>query len=374
MPAVLGAAVVAIVVAAIAGGGGEGSVERPDRATSTTFAASFSGSPTTAPGAVADRFTPPFGLPAGVVLVGLTDDGRRVSSRLAFGEVLTRPVDELEDVDQIGAQVPGFAVDSFAVFRNGPGIVVPADIDEPMATLGPYCAVLGPVESRVWVAVSCPPGPAGPPMIIQRVPVAGLMHSTPIELPSVAEPRGGDGRGGLLLATDAGTYLIDADGHGPDLLTRNRLLAVGADITVELACDEQLQCHVQVVDRDTGVVRTLPAPSGADRPLDLEGGLSPDGRWMVLPDPLGENPSAGVLLEDLATGEAQPIDAAVSVFGVGDVGSTALVWTPDSSWILWVDRRGGLRAMEMETRTVHYVGERTALDKLSSFTLVPLSG
>jgi hypothetical protein len=147
-----------------------GATDEPDTAASPTTSAlsieppSTTNGPSTTAGAVRERFTAPFGLPAGMTLVGLTR-GQRVTARLAFGEVVARPIEEsvLDQVDDGYLDfLTGFAVGQNAVFQLGQAMVVPVDIDRPTELLSSSCGAFGPVRDRMWI-VDCASSEDEPP-------------------------------------------------------------------------------------------------------------------------------------------------------------------------------------------------------------------
>jgi len=372
-------AVAGIVVAgAVLTGRGNESVQAQPTTTTATSTSSASSPSTTEGAPLVEHFTPPAQMPAGITLVGLTEDHRRFSARIAFGEVTSRRLDQAVN-DEIGDQLDyvfglGFPVGHEAIFRTNPPLVVPSETTSPARVLDPTCGLFGPVGDRVW-SVRCS-DELGAPLEVAEAPVDGIMRREEVEVPAAAQPVGVDGNGGLVLRAASGYYVLAEDGTTPQLLTRNELLAVSATVLVERACDEQLECRLQVVDRATGVARPLELESVGSYFAVLEGALSPDGRWLVLPNPgnsFAAAADAGVLV-DLLTGEHWPFEAGFQGGPFQAAAPSGIGWTPDGTWALWVDSRGGVRALDVVTRSVVPIGVGTILDRARSIVVVPVTG
>ncbi|HEX9260266.1 MAG TPA: hypothetical protein VF855_12060, partial [Acidimicrobiales bacterium] len=340
--------------------------------TPTTAAESVAPPPTTARpstsvGAVVERFTAPSGMPAGLTLVGLTR-GQRVTARLALGEVAARPIAEsvFDQVDQgYLDDLTGFAVGQNALFRLMPAMVVPVDIDQPVVLVN-ACGALGAVRDWVWL-LDCMQDES---VKLRRAPIDSPMTGVEVSLPAWANPEGVDGRGSLLLSTPAGHYVLAETAPRPAVLTRNALVVAGRDVVVEYACDDELRCHYQLIDRLTGTTgridlgeaeRTAPVPFGV---------LSPDDRWLILPE-VASLEYGRALLVDLVEGSTSDVELNSNTYNDHDHRTVHPVWSPDSRWLFWIDPGDGLFAMDVETRVAHRVGKGTMLDYLSGLVLVP---
>ena len=128
-----------------------------------------------------------------------------------------------------------------------------------------------------------------------------------------------DGRGGLILSSSGGYYVMTP--NGPRRLTRGEVLAVGTSAILITDCDDRLRCSRYLLDRDTGVRRRIgPAPVN-----DNESGvMSRDGRYAVLRN-WARSGSAELRILDLRTGDV--LTRIADSRGYGDVSS--LLWLPD---------------------------------------------
>ncbi|HEY3632366.1 MAG TPA: hypothetical protein VGL21_15770 [Jatrophihabitantaceae bacterium] len=145
---------------------------------------------------------------------------------------------------------------------------------------------------------------------------------------------GSDGAGYLLTEGIGGVY--DVRPGSVQRVTSGALLAVGPTRLLTLECDPHYRCTLDAVDRATGVHHVL-------RPASTAGGgtgtISPDGRTAAVSSigPAGTT----VHLVNLTTGA----DRSTSV-QADSSGSTTMVWTPDSHWLLVVDTTGHIVAID----------------------------
>jgi hypothetical protein len=154
------------------------------------------------------------------------------------------------------------------------------------------------------------------------------------------------------------------------VLTRNALVAAGRDVLVEYTCDDELRCRYQVVDRLRGTTRPIDLGQAQRSPWVSFGVLSPDDRWLLLPD-VPQSEFGRAILVDLVEGSTSEVELRRD--STSDRRQPAQpVWSHDSRWLFWIDRGVGLSAMDLETRAVHRVGEGTILDDLTGLVLVPL--
>jgi len=149
-----------------------------------------------------------------------------------------------------------------------------------------------------------------------------------------------DGAGYLLTEGIGGVY--DVRPGSVQRVTSGALLAVGPTRWLTLECDAHYRCTLDAVDRATGVHHVLRPASGAE---GVSGTISPDGRTAAV---LGGG-AAGttVHLINLDTGA----DRSTSVQVDGGPGSTTMVWTPDSHWLLAVDTIGHIVAVDPNGRS-----------------------
>jgi hypothetical protein len=154
-----------------------------------------------------------------------------------------------------------------------------------------------------------------------------------IDIPS-GQAIGVDG-GALLIQTSVGAFRLDPATSHAQLLSPNPLMAWGPAKLVDVACDATLVCELRVVDRASGATKELPttAASGPDR--FGRGQLSPGGTQLAgLADPVES--INRLQLVDLTTGAVQDLGL------LSSAGLAAIAWSPDGSWLFWVDSNGAL--------------------------------
>lgn len=147
---------------------------------------------------------------------------------------------------------------------------------------------------------------------------SGYVNFAAIEVP-VGARRFDVDRVGVLIATAAGETLI-ATQRGFELFHDAPVRAAGTDHLVEVRCDDQFDCRLQLIDRRGGPTIELPAAL-ADPGVELS--LSPDAAWLLV-----RRPGASPAMYDVA-GERLvllPSDLPPHV-----------AWAPDSSSFAWFE-------------------------------------
>lgn len=167
-----------------------------------------------------------------------------------------------------------------------------------------------------------------------------------------------DGTGNLLNHLTGGVYLARP---GMPLLrvTSGALLAVGPTRWLTEECDAQHRCTLDVVDRATGAHRVLRPASDV---LDPLGVISPDGAVAAMVHLDDTHSTATLRLVDLATGAVR---ASVPVSANQDYYGGPQVWTPDSRWLLAIDRSGRVIAIDRSGHTKALTGRYSLISALA---------
>lgn len=297
---------------------------------------------------------PPVVRDVGHGLLGATGDwelfARAVDSvvriQLASGRVTTTPVPALES----NGSVAFIATDAGVIVHPQDGVrgyAVPDGkraraLSGALGNGGPV--VPGPDPGHVWVDTG-----------------QGMAHGT-IDLvgvdgrpagPLFGKPRGttgwmrADGGGYPMIATSGGIY----DVHPGSLrrITAGTVEAVGPTGWLVVECDEENRCSRFVVDRGTGDRRTLPGE--VTRYSPMEGRIAPDGSVAVLGGLERNNPRVWLL--DLHTGRLRMVDVVPP--GRTFLSPAQVAWSPDSRWVVLIDDRGDLVAIDAGTGTVRHL-------------------
>ena len=256
--------------------------------------------------------------------------------------VIVRPLDS----------VPGYRV---------PDGQSPETLTGLLADGGP--ALPGPKPDTFWVP--SPNGrqtPAGNELTSMRlVDRAGRDLDRGIELADPDATPASDGDGGIvrIRADGALEALFDYPGFTPVSIGTGRLIGASPSGFVYLPCTGNERCPLQVVSRN-GVPRaTVPIPQPAVGVL--AGALSPDGTHLALivaPDsgathatkaPSGA-PVPGLEMIDLRSGQ---VDPRPWITTNGRAGDDALVWTPDSRWLVMITGVSSLTAVSADLQDSH---------------------
>lgn len=147
---------------------------------------------------------------------------------------------------------------------------------------------------------------------------SGYVNFAAIEVP-VGARRFDVDRVGVLIATAAGETLI-ATQRGFELFHDAPVRAAGADHLVEVRCDDQFDCRLQLIDRRGGPTIELPAAL-ADPGVELS--LSPDAAWLLVRRP-GDTPA----VYEIAEGRLVPLPSDIP---------SRVAWAPDSSSFAWFE-------------------------------------
>ncbi len=148
---------------------------------------------------------------------------------------------------------------------------------------------------------------------------------------------GADGAGGLFYSDIGGTY--QATPSGLRRVTSGRVVATSRDRFLAIECDDRYTCRSFVYDRRTdtrrrvGPLRLNPGPPGT---------LSPDGRYVVLPNG-GEGSVATLTVVEVKTGRQIAGFRLVDTFV-----DPSATWLPDGR-LLWL-RNSRLAVFDPRTR------------------------
>jgi hypothetical protein len=154
-----------------------------------------------------------------------------------------------------------------------------------------------------------------------------------IDIPS-GEAIGIDGAA-LVIQTSVGAFRLDPATSHPQLLSPNPVIAWSPALLVDVACDATLVCELRVVDRARGVVKELSTTAASGPDHFGRGHLSPDGSQLArLADPIDS--INRLQLVDLTTGAVRDLGL------LSSAGLAAMAWSPDGSWLFWVDSNGAL--------------------------------
>lgn len=177
------------------------------------------------------------------------------------------------------------------------------------------------------------------PSVWRQHDIHGEPTGVTLELPFNGWVELVDPAGGLVMETTGKHYSIDSS--GATLIGTGHLLGLSADVAVFWNCDDQLRCGPEVVDRQTGVVRTLDADPSSDRDTQLEGlwGWGEMAGTTISPD--GEACAVMVMGERSVVLGLLEFDSGTVV----ELGETwwmpALAWSPDARYAFYLRSENG---------------------------------
>jgi hypothetical protein len=213
-----------------------------------------------------------------------------------------------------------------------PGYLIPdgQPARELTGALAPGPVLPGPDGVGVWTGVQDAPG-----MPLTLVDTDGRPLGPRIQVPADAfgseQP---DGTGYAVFDGIGGSWSARPDGIRR--ISTGRLVAVGPTRWVVVECDDKHTCVTVAIDRSSGARHTV---AGVDPTATGRLGLvSPDGTKAALAIRAAQQPVA-LQIVDLRSGADQTYNVTDSVFGDG-----ALVWSPDSAWVIGADADGKLEA------------------------------
>jgi len=188
----------------------------------------------------------------------------------------------------------------------------------------------GPGGTGVWTGVQ---DTAGAPLTLVDIhgQPLGPRIAVPLDAFGAEQP---DGTGYAVFNGTGGAWSARPDGI--HRISTGLLVAVGPTRWVVVECDDKHACQTVAIDRSTGARHTL---SGIDpaTPGPL-GAVSPDGTKVALALRAGQDPPSLQVI-DLSSGADQTYNIAAQVLY-----ESALVWSPDSAWVLAADSDGKLKA------------------------------
>jgi len=218
----------------------------------------------------------------------------------------------------------------------------------------------GPDQDHLWTATSVEDdgAPGVRRITIALVDLNGRATGETLPLPHQGSEYSlqSDGLGYLVSAGTGGFYV--ARPAGLRKVTGGSLLAVGSTRWLTYDCDDRSRCRVNVVDRADGVRRQVP---GAAPKMWAPGLISPDGR---LASVLTAEADGQVRLEliDLSTGARRNVSIRISTEQ-----PQVQSWSPDGRWLLVLDERGRLMAVDPATAKVRLVSD--AIPPMSVITI-----
>jgi hypothetical protein len=180
-------------------------------------------------------------------------------------------------------------------------------------------------------------------------------HPTGPTLPASGDP---DDTGYLVVPLTGGVYL--ARPGSLRRITTGALIAVGPTRWLTDECDDQHRCTLNVIDRATGEHHVL-GPTG-DHPYD-RGQISPDGSTAAVARYSDSSDGSTTLhLVDLATGADRTV---VRLGQNPDNGTPALLWTPDSRWLITIGQGGRIVAIDRAGHVRVLTGAGTSVSQLA---------
>jgi hypothetical protein len=174
-----------------------------------------------------------------------------------------------------------------------------------------------------------------------------------------------DGDGGIVLTLSNGTIeaVTDDPNATPTHIGAGRLIGASPAGFVYLPCDGDRQCPLQMVARNGTPLGAVPIPQPAGKVL--AGALSPDGTHLALivapaatstpasasAGPISRFPPVpGLEMIDLRSGQVDPRPWITTNARAGD---DAMVWTPDSRWLVMITGVNSLTAMAADLQDSH---------------------
>ena len=363
LPPVVIAAVIALIAVVVIRGGGDKPAAAPT--TSSTSPTTTAASTTTTTVARATTTTTnystaqatPVPEAAGVVVYISTNAGEIVRLDLGTGAVVRRLVpvaSRRRGPWMVLARQGGYAVADVSYNDQSPIYGVADGSDSAPVVLGDWQTSdqNGPVNPRsmaaaepgeVWVWNDAVGDVAG---VVKRVRLDGTVTAGPVTLPRYAAVLGDDGPGSVAVQGPSGFYHATIDGTTVTLqqLWPRPAVIYSSGAFLDLNCDGQLECRLEVVDRVSGAVHVVPGDLAGDLfPNYYDSTLSVDGRWLanVIYDAGGGSPRLRVY--DLTTG-AIVMEDDVLPKSYGPLGMPhSAEYSPDGQWLIYLDLGGELR-------------------------------
>jgi hypothetical protein len=364
-PAVIAAVVALIVVVAVVGGGRDKPAASPTTSTApatTTPATTSDATTTTNPGPTTPTTTyaayavPPLPDAAGLVVYESTNEGEVLRIDLGTGAIQRRrpPLGARAIAGPwvVLARQGGFAMADGSYDSQSPVYGVLDGPDGAVARLAEWSVedtgsvpprVVGAAEpDEVWAWNDTM---NGGPSTVKRVRLDGTVTAGPVTLPRYGTVMGADGPGALAVQSAGGFYRATIEG---DQVTMERLwprvpLAYSRGALLDLECNDQLECHLVVVDRNTGAARPVPGDAIDHVVPSFDRTLSADGRWVVNVEYDNGANTTKVSVYDLTTGAlVMQDDALPSNYGFFAPGQTAQ-FSADGRWLAYFNLSGGIR-------------------------------
>lgn len=280
----------------------------------------------------------------------------------ATGRITRTPIGVTTWTSDNSATVFAGSHRALVIASNAESFVVPDGRPASESTAGRDAqgAVLpGPAPEQLWVFTE--QGRRARLTTLDGTP-AGSTLEVPSS-PGLFNEMSPDGAGGMLINGVGGAYILDA--RGIRHISPGLAVAVGRPGWLVVECDDRLVCGQVLIDRDSGLRRTVRLPENPT--LGWPGTLSPDGTAAVL---MTYQDAPSYSLIDLVTGTRRPL---VRVSGNFDVPGS--VWSPDGRWILLPRVDGKSVVIDACTGTPHDLGvELPTLAAIAVRDLAPSGG
>jgi hypothetical protein len=207
---------------------------------------------------------------------------------------------------------------------------------------------------------------------IVRTDMDGSVKAGPVTLPRLATVLGADGPGAVALAGPDGFYraAIAGTSLSVERVWPRAPVAYNAGWLLDLVCQLDLACHVELVDRTTGASRPVAVPPPSyfgffNRTANV---LSPDGRWLVKVPEFAGDPR--IVVYDLQDGAApREFDAGLNSFG--SISGAPFGFSPDGRWLLFLGANSKINVLDVAAMDPPIVVDVGDTNSISSLSVVP---
>jgi hypothetical protein len=210
--------------------------------------------------------------------------------------------------------------------------------------------------------------------IVKRVRLDGTVTAGPVTLPRYGTVLGDDGPGAVAVQSPGGFYRATIDGSTVSMerLWPRPPLVYSSGALLDLDCDDNLECHLQVVDRGTGAAHAVPGDLAGTVFPNFDSALSADGRWLATVNYDGTAGSPRLVVYDLTTGAVVLHDAGVLPTNYGTLGTPqSAEFSPDGRWLVYLDLTGDLRLWRVGSPQAAISFSVPGLENVSSASVAP---
>jgi hypothetical protein len=212
---------------------------------------------------------------------------------------------------------------------------------------------------------------------VTRMRLDGTVTAGPASLPTFATLIGPDGPGAVAMSGPDGLYRATLDGQTVSIehVWPRVPVVVTPTTLLDLACSDQLDCQLSVVDRATGAARPVATPpeqlfSGYYYAFAASDVLSPDGRWLAHLEYSGQSPR--LVVHDLTDGRVA-VDREIIGSFYGGIRALPFSFSADGKFLLFVDISGDLGVWPVGSADAPHRLRLDGVSAISSMSVLPAS-